>query len=241
MTTLCLDFGNTRLKAAIFHDRELVAEEILTDGSGSTIASMVERYRPARSILASVVDHDYAVEQILTKATRFHKLSHATLLNFNTAVGKPATIGADRFALAAAAVAFYPGKNNLVIGLGSCITYNFINQYNEFLGGAISPGMEMRFRSMHEYTAKLPLAKKDFNFPVMGYDTVTNLQSGVLAGISYEISGYIDFYSSRYDNFNAVLTGGDAPYFAQRLKNRIFADPTFLFKGLYAISEVNNC
>ncbi len=241
MTTLCLDFGNTRRKAALFEGANLIAEEVLPDDSGETVSALVAQYRPGKSILASVVDHDYAVERVLAGATQFHKLSHSTRLNFTTPVGKPSTIGADRLALAAAAVACFPGKNNLVIGLGTCITYNFINQYHAFLGGAISPGMEMRFRSMHEYTAKLPLAKKDFNFPVTGYDTLTNLQSGVLAGISFEISGYIEFYRSRYGNFNAVLTGGDAAYFARHLKNRIFADPTFLFKGLYAISEVNNC
>ncbi len=241
MTTLCLDFGNTRLKAAIFSSGSLVAEELLPDDSSLTMAGLLDKYRPEKSILSSVIDHDVAVEKLLGEATRFHKLSHATRLNFRTPVGKPATIGADRLALAAAAVQEYPGKNNLVVGLGTCITYNFINQYHEFLGGAISPGMEMRFRSMHDYTAKLPLARKDFNFPVTGYDTLTNLQSGVLAGISFEISGYLAFYAERYGNFNAVLTGGDSAYFARRLKNRIFADPTFLFKGLYAISEVNNC
>ncbi len=241
MTTLCLDFGNTRLKAAVFNGDNLVDEAILPDDSAASIRSLLNIYKPERSILASVIDHNAAVERELINATAFHKLSHHSKLNFTSAVGKPQTIGADRLALAAAAVHFYPGKNNLVIGLGSCITYNFINQQHQFLGGAISPGMEMRFKSMHDHTAKLPLAQKDFNFPVTGYDTITNLQSGVLAGISFEIGGYIEFYENRYGNFNVVLTGGDAGYFARHLKKKIFADPKFLFKGLYAISEVNNC
>ena len=101
--------------------------------------------------------------------------------------------------------------------------------------------MEMRFKTMHEYTDKLPLVQKDWNFPVIAYDTKTNLQSGVIAGITYEIRGFIDFYAEKYGNFNVVLTGGDAGYFARRLKNKIFADLNFLFKGLYVISEVNNC
>jgi type III pantothenate kinase len=241
MKTLCLDFGNTRLKAAIFEGDTFLEEAVLPDDSVGSVDWLLQKYQPQRSILSSVIDHNFAIETALASATQFHILSHHTKLNFTSAVGKPQTIGADRLALAAAAVHFYPGKNNLVIGLGSCITYNFINQYHQFLGGAISPGMEMRFKSMHEYTAKLPLAQKDFNFPVIGYDTKTNLQSGVLAGITFEIGGYIDFYGSRYGNFNVVLTGGDAGYFARHLKNKIFADPKFLFKGLYAISEVNNC
>ncbi|HTC01445.1 MAG TPA: type III pantothenate kinase, partial [Ferruginibacter sp.] len=153
---------------------------------------------------------------------------------------KPQTIGADRLALCAAAVHFYTGKNNLVIALGSCITYNFITQNHQFIGGSISPGMEMRFKSMHDYTALLPLVHAEWNFPVIGYDTKTNLQSGVIAGIGYEIDGFINFYKSKYDNLNIVLTGGDATYFAGQLKNEIFTDLNFLFKGLYALSEINN-
>jgi type III pantothenate kinase len=94
---------------------------------------------------------------------------------------------------------------------------------------------------MHDYTAKLPLVGEDLNFPVIAYDTKTNLQSGVLAGISFEIQGYIDYYSSKFGNFNVVLTGGNATYFARQLKNKIFADNNFLFKGLYALSKANNC
>jgi len=241
MVTLCLDFGNTRLKAAIFEAGILKEEFVLADSSIETIETVLKKYEPNKSILSSVIEHNEAIEKTLSSSTIFHKLSHHTKLNFTTPVNKPETIGTDRLALCAAAVHFYPGKNNLVIGLGSCITYNFINQQHQFLGGAISPGMEMRFKSMHDYTAKLPLVQKDFNFPVIGYDTKTNLQSGVLAGISFEIGGCIEFYAERYGNFNVVLTGGDAGYFARHLKKKIFADLKFLFKGLYALSEANNC
>lgn len=241
MTTLCLDFGNTRLKACVFSNGSFVEDFVLEDGSAASIDALLKKYRPGKTILSSVIEHDPGIETLLSSCTSFHKLSSTSKLNFTTPVGKPETIGADRLALCAAAVHFHPGKNNLVIGLGSCITYNFINHNHEFLGGSISPGMEMRFKSMHDYTAKLPLVQKDYHFPVIGYDTKTNLQSGVLAGMSFEIGGCIDFYAERYGNFNVVLTGGDAGYFARHLKNKIFADLKFLFKGLYAISEANNC
>lgn len=241
MTTLCLDFGNTRLKAGIFDNDTFKEEIVLNDDSKTSVEAVLKKYNPQRSILSSVIDHNPDIDALLATATKFHRLSNLTKLNFKATVSKPETIGADRLALCAAAVHFYPNKHNLVIGLGSCITYNFINQDHEFLGGAISPGMEMRFKSMHDYTAKLPLVQKDYNFPVIGYDTKTNLQSGVLAGITFEIEGCIDFYAQRYGNFNVVLTGGDAGYFARHLKNKIFADLKFLFKGLYAISEANNC
>ena len=238
--TICFDFGNTRLKYAVFENDIFITEDILQNDDVKTIEALLKKFNPQKSILSSVIDHNKKIEAVLASHTSFHKLSHLTKVNFTTPVGKPETIGADRLALAAAAVHFYPEKNNLVIALGSCITYNFINQENQFIGGAISPGMDMRFKSMHEHTAFLPLATPDWDFPVVAYDTKTNLQSGVMAGISFEIAGFIDFYANRYGNFNAVLTGGNSAHFARRLKNRIFADPNFLFKGLYAISEANN-
>ena len=238
--TLCLDFGNTRLKAAIFEDDIFKVELELADDSNETIKKLLDQYKPQKSILSSVIKHNEGIETMLSEQTSFHKLSHLTMVNFTTPVGKPESIGADRLALVAAAVHYFPKKNNLVVALGSCITYNFINQAHEFMGGGISPGMEMRFKSMNQHTALLPLVQKDWNFPVIGYDTKTNLQRGVIAGITFEIGGFIDFYAQKYDNFNVVLTGGDAGYFARQLKNRIFADLNFLFKGLYALSETNN-
>lgn len=238
--TLCLDFGNSRLKCGIFEGDFFKEEIVLPDDSNETIKKILHQTKAQKSILSSVINHNVEIENILSDQTSFHKLSHLTKLNFTTPVGKPETIGADRLALAAAATHFYPQQNNLVIGLGSCITYNFINQYHEFLGGAISPGTQMRFKSMNDHTALLPLVEKDWNFPVIAYDTKTNLQSGVLAGISFEIDGFIDFYENKYGNFNVVLTGGDAGYFARRLKNKIFADLNFIYKGLYALSETNN-
>ena len=240
MKTLCADLGNTRMKAAIFKDGELIESYVLEGDGAEAIRNIVEKHNPNKSILSSVIHHSDAIEKLLEENTLFHKLSHQTKLNFTVPVGKPETMGADRLALAAAAVHNFPGKNNLVIGLGSCITYNFINKNQEFLGGGISPGSAMRLKSLHEHTALLPLVNKDWNFPLIGYDTKTNILSGVLLGMAKEIEGIIGAYDEKYGNFNAVLTGGDCTYFARLLKNKIFADPELLFKGLYAISETNN-
>jgi type III pantothenate kinase len=239
-TTLCFDFGNTRLKCAIFNNRDLQEVLILENDSDETIKHLIEKYKPAKSILSSVIDHNPGLELLLGTATRFHKLNHLSKLPITSPVGKPSDIGADRLALMSAAVDLFPDHNNLIIGLGSAITYNFVNKYKEFLGGGISPGMEMRFKSLNIFTAKLPLVEKDWNLPLIGYDTRTNILSGVILGMAKEIDGMIDAYADRYGNFNVVLTGGDAPYFVYHLKNRIFADPDLIFKGLYAISEHNN-
>ncbi len=240
MKTLCFDFGNTRLKAAVFENDDFQEEIVLPNDEVFTIDRLLAVHQPQKTILSSVINHNPAIENLLAAKTKFHKLSHLTKANFTTPVGKPESIGADRLALSAAAVYYFPGKNNLVIGMGTCITYNFINQYHQFIGGSISPGMEMRFKAMQVFTSKLPLVQAEWNFPLLGYDTKTNLQSGVIAGISFEMAGFIESYANKYDNFNVVLTGGDTPYFAHQLKNRIFADSNFLFKGLYALSETNN-
>jgi type III pantothenate kinase len=238
--TLCFDFGNTRKKVAVFHDDEMKEVIVLPDDSTPTIQSLVNQFQPKKSILSSVIDHNPEIENILAIRSKYHRLSHLTKVSFTTPVGKPESIGADRLALCAAAVHFYPDKNNLVIGLGTCVTYNFINKFHEFLGGGISPGMEMRLKSLNQFTAKLPLVQADSNLPLIGYDTRTNILSGVVLGMAKEIDGFIEAYRERFRNFNVLLTGGDIVYLASHLKNKIFADPDLIFKGLYAISEVNN-
>lgn len=238
--TLCLDFGNTRLKYALFDDGLQVVAAVLEDGTPATLEKILDTHQPVKSILSSVVNHDPGIEVLLQQRTQFHKLSHLTGLPFTTPVGKPETIGADRLALCAAAVQLFPATNNLVVALGTCITYNFINKFHEFTGGGISPGMDMRFKSLNSFTALLPVIKEDWNFPLIGYDTRTNILSGVILGMAKEIDGFISAYEERYGNFNVLLTGGNCSYFVPHLKNKIFADPDLLFKGLYAISEHNN-
>jgi len=238
-TTICLDFGNTRMKCAVFTEGRFYKEYVLDNDAESTIREIIDRYHPTRSILSSVIHHNPAIEELLQQTTGFHKLDHHSKLPVTTPVGRPETIGADRLALVVAAADLFPGRNNLVIGLGSAITYNYVNKYREFIGGSISPGMEMRFRSLQAFTAKLPLVKADWNFPLAGYDTRTNILSGVILGMAGEIDGIISAYQERYDNFNVLISGGDAAYFTRHLKKDIFTDPYLIYKGLYAISEFN--
>ena len=240
MITICLDFGNTRLKTAVFEKDQLKEVIVLNENGEGHLQQIIEQYQSAKSILSSVINHSAGMEELLRTKTRFHKLSHHSRLPFTIPVGRPETVGADRLAIAAASVYLFPGKNNLVIGLGSCITYNFISQFHELLGGAISPGMEMRFKSMHQFTAKLPLVKAEWNVPLIGYDTKTNMQSGVVLGMAKEIDGIMDLYAEKFSNFNVLLTGGDIGIFQPHLKNKIFAVPDLIFKGLYAISQINN-
>lgn len=238
--TLCFDFGNTRLKCGVFNGPVISEVITLENDHDDAIAALIKKYKPAKSLLSSVIDHNPAMETMLSISGKFHRLDHHSKIPVTTPVGKPETIGADRLALVVAASEMFPDNNNLVIGLGTAVTYNFINKNKEFIGGSISPGMEMRFKSLEAFTAKLPLVEKNWNFPLIGYDTRTNILSGVILGMAKEIDGIIDSYSEKYNNLNVLLTGGDSTYFAHHLKNKIFADLNLIFKGLYAISELNN-
>ena len=243
--TICFDFGNSRLKYGVFAGEELKEVVVMPNDDQKTIEGILEKYNPRYTILSSVINHDTSLESYLAEKTSFIKLGASTKLPFTIPVSKPETMGADRLALAAYAVQFESGKNNLVIALGTCITYNFINKYNSFNGGSISPGLEMRFKSLHDLTAALPLLKMNpdevnWEFPLIGYDTKTNILSGVVLGMLAEIDGIIDAYKEKFSNFNALLTGGDAGNFAYHLKNKIFADPHLVLKGLYAICKYNH-
>lgn len=238
-TTLCFDFGNTRLKCAFFINRQLHTIEVLANDELETIEKLLQQYKPQASILSSVILHNPAIEKVLATKTKFHKLNHASKLPITSPVGKPETIGADRLAICSAAVHLYPQQHCLAIGLGTCITYNFINKYHEFLGGSISPGLHLRFKAMNDHTALLPLVKAQHHFPLIGYDTNTNLQSGVILGISKEIDGIIEAYQEKFNHLQVLMTGGDMPFFTPHLKSKLLADPDLLFKGLFAISELN--
>lgn len=228
------------MKCAVFTGGEFVREHVLENDQPVTIQALLDQYQPSASILSSVIAHNPEMESLLAAATRFHKLGHLSRLPVTTPVGKPETIGADRLALVVAAAHLFPGKNNLVIGLGTAVTYNYVNKYKEFIGGGISPGMEMRFKSLQAFTAKLPLVKADWNFPLAGYDTRTNILSGVILGMAKEIDGIVEAYEEKYANFNVLLSGGDANYFTRHLKKQYFTDPYLIYKGLYVISEYNN-
>ncbi len=239
--SLCIDFGNTNFKAAIFQSDRLVERyQFKETDAMSTLKKIIALYNPQKSILSSVVNHAESIVGLLQENTSYLKLDLNTKLPFLNAYGSPETLGHDRIALVAGLSRQYPGENSLAISIGTCITYNFLAKNNAFRGGSISPGVEMRLRAMSDYTDKLPLIPREGHLSLLGYDTETSMRSGAVNGISAEIDGMLERYEKEYGTINAVLTGGDAPFFESRLKNKIFADTNFLFKGLYAILEHNN-
>lgn len=240
---LCIDWGNTTVKAAIFQDKRLTHTETFSDAEAvSRISAIIAEHHPTKGILCSVVDDKATtgVEKLMSAQLKSSiKLDSNTHLPIINAYTNPESLGADRLALAVGSWAVYPDMNTLVVNLGTCATYNFTQKNKTFRGGAISPGLQMRLRAMQEFTDKLPYVKLDGELLLIGYDTATCMRSGAVFGLAKEIDGMVEEYGHQYPDFNAILTGGDAAFFAGKLKSKIFADPELLFRGLNLILNYN--
>lgn len=235
-----MDLGNSRLKCGIMQNGALRQELFFSEaGFLEEVRSALDEHRPSAVILSSVIDHPPALETLLAERAPFIRLQHDTPLPVKLAYEKPETLGVDRMALASGAWAEFPGRHSLIIGAGSAITYNFVHKTGVFLGGGISPGIDMRFRALHEFTDKLPLVKSSTQYAFIGYNTRQSILSGVQEGALAEVEGMIAAYSARYRNFNVLLTGGNLEFFASRLKSKIFASPYLMYKGLNSIVELN--
>jgi type III pantothenate kinase len=158
---------------------------------------------------------------------------------FSNAYATPKTLGNDRIALVSAASKLYPSQNVLVIDVGTCITFDIINSENQYLGGAISPGLQMRYRALNTFTENLPLLEPQEEVNLIGNTTMMSMHSGVIFGIISEIDGVISMYKSQYKDLTIILTGGDSVFLCKRLKNSIFANSNFLLEGLNYILEFN--
>lgn len=149
----------------------------------------------------------------------------------------PATLGRDRLAAAVGAATLYPSRNVLIVDFGTALTFDLVTSDNTYRGGFISPGVRSRFRSLHDYTAKLPLCDASEEELPFGVTTETSIVQGVMSGVTYEIEGHIARLSARYDDLCIIFTGGEAKYFVKRIKNTIFANCNLVFYGLNRILE----
>ncbi len=244
---LVVDIGNTRVKAGLFEQKELKHSLVLSDfaPSQNTLVQFIENevlnhYSIANCIVASVVD---PVEEFVNQLNSnmptllFSSKTITPLINLYKSAN---TLGSDRLAAAAGGHSLFPSKNILVIDAGTCIKYNFVTQGNEYVGGAISPGLKMRFKALHTFTSRLPLLEPEENFEMLiGTTTNESILAGAELGAVTEINGFIEQYRLLYPDICVVLTGGDANFFEKRLKKPIFTDSFLILKGLNAILEHN--
>lgn len=239
---LIIDIGNTRSKYAIFDENVLV--DLIIDRSAieNVVENIMSRYPITNCILSSVKNVN---QDSITIIEKIKELKNVIIFNHQTEVSilncykTPETLGLDRIAGVVGAKQFYPNQNTLIIDCGSAITYDFINAENEYLGGNISPGIEMRFKALNTFTDKLPLLTKKNEPIALGDNTNTAIARGVENGTVFEVMGYIDHYSKIYKNLRIIITGGDALFFESKIKKNIFVNQNLILIGLNRILNTN--
>jgi type III pantothenate kinase len=237
---LVVDIGNTRVKFAVFENQKLVIDEKAESGIFlSKVKELFEAFPKINNAIISSVRKLDKEADVLSLFCKVHVLSHKSKTPFKNSYATPQTLGVDRIALASAGFYTNPRKNTLIIDAGTCITYDIINDYGEYLGGAISPGIAMRYKAMHNQTDGLPLLKPDEVLDYIGNTTESSMHSGVINGTMQEVDGVITQYKQRFKDLTVILTGGDAHFFGKRLKNSIFANSKFLLEGLNYLLEYN--
>ena len=234
---LTIDVGNTNIKVAVFERFNLLDKFVFQKNNFQNNFKIIFKKYPnhLKAVVSSVsLSED---DDILWLKKQIHviEINSKTKFPFKNDYSTPKTLGIDRMVLAAGAVIEYPNQNILIIDAGSCITYDFITNKKEYLGGAISPGLSMRYKALHDYTAKLPLLENNPPESFIGNSTNQSIYSGVVNGLCYEIEGFISEYSVKNEQFTIILTGGDAIFLANRLKSTIFADENFLLKSLHQL------
>lgn len=230
---LIIDVGNTRVKTAVF-EKDSLLEVVVFDKSRiiSEIKKIVKKHAVSSGIISSVASISSKKLQRLHEILPLHVVSYQTKTPFKNLYKTPKTLGVDRIAVATNAIKKYPNKNVLVVDAGTCIKFDFVNKKGEYLGGAISPGIEMRLQALKFFTAKLPKVKKENINYYIGKTTNESILSGVINGVGQEIDGVISQYKNEYGTLTVVLTGGDTNFLSNQLKSGIFANQNFLLEGL---------
>jgi type III pantothenate kinase len=240
---LVIDVGNTRVKLAIFdQDQLLESTSSSSENLLKHVKTLFETYpRLTNAIISSTAQVPEDLKNKLSLQLNLIEFNHQSKVNFKNNYGTPETLGLDRIALVASASDAYPNTNVLVIDAGTCITYDFLDKTNTYQGGAISPGLQMRFKAMHTFTEKLPSIDKPIqNAYFIGKSTHEAMQIGVFRSVCYEIEGYIKDYLTDYEDLTVVLTGGDYYLLSASIKNSIFVTSNFLLKGLNKILQLNS-
>ncbi|WP_188462505.1 type III pantothenate kinase [Bizionia arctica] len=239
---LIIDVGNTFVKFAVFQGDEIVFQSSVEEFSFEKNFEIILKNHPEidKCIISSVGKLNEEALKHLKHNLKVLVLDSETKLPFSNQYATPKTLGRDRLALVSGAVKQFPGVNALVIDAGTCITYDFISSENVYMGGAISPGIRMRYKSLNNLTANLPLLTTQMPEHLIGNTTDNAIHSGVVFGVLNEIDGIISRYKDKYLDLTVILTGGDANFLSKQLKNSIFANSNFLVKGLNHILQFNS-
>ena len=237
---LIIDIGNTFAKLAVFSQGEMIKMLRCSNQSLEEVEALCLQYPIRQGILSSVIAlNDTIREQLGSLSFPILEFTYQTPIPIRNLYETPQTLGMDRLAAVIAAYTQQPNHPALIIDAGTCITYDFIDEQGQYHGGNISPGMDMRFKALHAFTAKLPLIGAQGQTPEYGTSTETAIRSGVIRGIEHEIYGYIQLLKKNYPSLLVFLTGGNEFSFDTNLKSGIFADGFLVLKGLNRILEYN--
>ena len=241
---LILDIGNTRTKLGVFEQSNLVGHEIWDDWDLHDLQNFMERYPLIQRVAVSTVTYIWEeVEDFLRSHFFYVRLTHETPIPIDNAYATPATLGRDRLAAVIGAFDLYPTDNCLVIDAGTCIKYDILlakdEGYSQYIGGNIAPGINMRLQAMHHFTAKLPKIEQADIQKNYGTSTETALRNGGQLGAAMEMQAFIDTFRHEFGQMTVILTGGDANYFAKKLKTQIFVHPNLVLIGLNKILTYN--
>lgn len=241
MINLVIDIGNSRTKIALFNQHDLMFN-VPIDHLTVNHVKMLKDEHPQlnRAILSSVKPGDEGLIRFLSEQfDLFLELDHRTELPIENLYETPETLGKDRLAAAVGANELFPDQNLLVIDAGTAITYDLVSEKNQFIGGNISPGLEMRFNALNQFTGKLPLISHSNEFQLIGRNTTDAIRAGVQNGLLYEVAQNIDFFNRNYRNLQIIMTGGDSNFFDKKLNYSIFVHFNLTLIGLNRILEHN--
>ncbi len=238
---LVIDIGNTRTKFSVFNRGEVLITVPVDEFLPKHVDVLQNDYQDLKNVILSAVK-DYSPElksTLQNKFERFVELDFKTPLPIENFYKTPETLGKDRIAAVVGGFDLYPDTNLLIIDAGTAITYDVLNDKGQYLGGNISPGIEMRYRALHHFTGKLPLIAHQKFDKLFGTTTQDAMLAGVQNGVVFEIEKTIDTFKDFYTNLKVIITGGDADFFDNKLKNSFFVNFNLVAMGLNRILEYN--
>ena len=228
-----VDAGNTSVKVA-----HVKNSQILSVHRFAQVSDALTTISDADVVCASVLNENFR-QFFIERGTSFYQITHQSTLPFKSAYGSMETIGVDRLCNMAAAFKLFGSQNCLVVDIGTCIKFDFISENNVYLGGSIAPGIELRYKALHEHTSQLPMLDFKSAVSIIGEDTNKSMHSGVINGIQHEIQGMIMRYKKDFGDLKILITGGDASYFEFPQKSNIFANKNLTLEGIVEIYEIN--
>jgi len=243
MSWLIVDIGNSRVKYCTAENKTL--GKVFNCSHQDALGLLVENIHLNEfdsAIVSSTASEKFTQELVglISSKTKVLEVSHELDLPFKINYKTPNTLGLDRIANVCGALHFSAEDTSLIIDIGTCITYDVLHKGKNYLGGAISPGLKMRFKAMNDYSARLPRLEnfEEVNFP--GRSTEESLKNGVYYGILGEINEFIKQTEQSFGELKVHLTGGDFKSFEKGLKSPIFANPKLTLWGLYELLKSNS-